>query len=561
MTKGEEMKQTVERPSGTKIHRRNNKEYVYATLKKVYDPEKKYNVDKRMCIGIMADEKMMIPNDSYYELYPEQRKLDDPPVRSDSLSVGMFILLSKIMEDLQLSFLLDEVYGKDAAVFKDVVSYMIIEENSSIQHYENYSFFHPSFTDRLISDSCISSVFHRNLISAHDLFLDKWNSLHCDKKSIYISYDSTNMNSAASGISLLEYGYSKKKVDLPQLNVSLGFDQNDLIPLFYETYPGSIIDKKQCEFMIDKAVSYGYKEIGFILDRGYFSRENIDYLDEKGYDYIMMAMADQEMVKSALEECRYKLREKSEYYLSDFDVQGMSAQFRLPSRKGGAFVHVYYNEANAVNLKRSLKLKFIKCEERLNRLIENKTAMKTDSDQYKKYYTLSYHEGYLTGYKRKTDLIDQRINSCGYFIIITSRKMTAYEALDAYCHRDSTEKLFMMDKTFLDADALRTHHDESSESKIMANFLALILRNHIFKKTRDLRKLNNSDYTTPAIIRQMEKMIITKDPKGHYVLRYQLNKKQKEILKMFDISESRFRKLAEELCERYSKKDKETDVH
>lgn len=551
------MHEAVKRPQNTKIHRKGGREYVYVTLEKIYDPVKQYNVDKRMCIGVMNDSDMMIPNDRYYDLFPEERPLLEAPERSDCLSVGTFILLKQIMKDIGLEELLDEVYGKDSDLFKDVAAYMIIEESSTMQHFENYGFFHPTFCEKVCSDSKISEVFHKNSIARHDLFLEKWNNLHCDLKSIYISYDSTNMNSAAEGIDLLEYGHSKKQVDLPQINVSLGFDQNDLTPLFYETYPGSIVDKRQCQFMIDKARKYGYSDIGFILDRGYFTRENLDYLDDNDYDYICMALADSQMVQSALNECRYVLKEKSQYYLPDFDVQGMTANFKMPNKKGGAYVHVYYNELNAANLKRSLKLKFLKYEQYLDKLIESRTALKSEGERYRKFYTLSSSDGYLTGYKRKADIIDLSINNAGYFVIVTSKKMSAYEALDAYCHRDSTEKLFMMDKTFLDADAIRTHHDESCESKILTNFIALILRNYIFKKTKDLKKMSSKDYTVPSIIRQLEKMIITRDCKGNYSLRYQPTKKQKIIFSMFDISETKIKKLAQELCEQYSSKQKE----
>ena len=35
----------------------------------------------------------------------------------------------------------------------------------------------------------------------------------------------------------------------------------------------------QLKCTIDKAKGYGYKKIGFVLDRGYFSKENIYYLE------------------------------------------------------------------------------------------------------------------------------------------------------------------------------------------------------------------------------------------------------------------------------------------
>ena len=52
--------------------------------------------------------------------------------------------------------------------------------------------------------------------------------------------------------------------------------------------PGSIVDISQLRYMLKKAEGYGYKKVGFILDRGYFGRENIQYMDECGYDFVIM---------------------------------------------------------------------------------------------------------------------------------------------------------------------------------------------------------------------------------------------------------------------------------
>jgi len=60
-------------------------------------------------------------------------------------------------------------------------------------------------------------------------------------------------------------------------------------PLFYEQYLGSVVDISQLQFMLEKAMGYGYKKVGFILDRGYFIKENIHYMDRCGYDFVIMA--------------------------------------------------------------------------------------------------------------------------------------------------------------------------------------------------------------------------------------------------------------------------------
>ena len=58
-------------------------------------------------------------------------------------------------------------------------------------------------------------------------------------------------------------------------------DASNREPLFYEVYPGSINDVSQLTCMIDKVHGYGYRNLGFILDRGYFSRKNLSYMEQK----------------------------------------------------------------------------------------------------------------------------------------------------------------------------------------------------------------------------------------------------------------------------------------
>ena len=82
-------------------------------------------------------------------------------------------------------------------------------------------------------------------------------------------------------MNIVEYGKPKDDKGLPVFNLSLVFDQNNRVPLFYEEYPGSVTDVAQLKYVIDKVTTYGYKRMGFILDRGYFSRENIRYLDAR----------------------------------------------------------------------------------------------------------------------------------------------------------------------------------------------------------------------------------------------------------------------------------------
>lgn len=545
---------TVEVPEKAKIQVSNENRYVYLTTEKHYDPKRKFNVDKRRCIGKLSDDDKLIPNETYFEMFPDQKHLMPAPDHSDTIKIGLHVLYEHILDTLDLGAVIDTVYQENAGIVKDVASYMITEETSAIQHFENYGFDHPVFSDHIYSDGRISELMHSMTMAKHDLFLEKWNLLHNETEGIYISYDSTNMNSAATGAKLLEYGYSKdKESPLPQINVSIGIDQTSLMPMLYELYPGSIIDNTQCQHMVNMVHKFGYRKIGFILDRGYFSEPNIHYFEDNHYDYIIMAIAGTDFVHPAVEETRLKLRDCSEYYMADYGVSGMTADYRYTINDGKCrLMHVFFNETRAAHERRIIKEKFAQYDKQLDMLVQAKTTLKKTANRYSSHYHLKYLGEYLTGYTRNKEKIDAELQDCGYFVIITSQDMTAEEALKTYRHRDTSEKLFLADKTFLGADTIRVHSDESIESKTLINFIALIIRNEIYKQTRVLYNKSKKDFTIPAIIRELDKIIITRDSKGKYSLRYALTKTQKDILGQFHITEKSFTKKAGELCEQYS---------
>ena len=55
----------------------------------------------------------------------------------------------------------------------------------------------------------------------------------------------------------MEYGHPKDAKGLPVFNYSIAYDTDNKEPLFYEQYPGSIVDISQLQFMLEKAKGYG----------------------------------------------------------------------------------------------------------------------------------------------------------------------------------------------------------------------------------------------------------------------------------------------------------------
>jgi len=223
---------------------------------------------------------MMQPNQNFLKYFPDTELPEhkDRSKRSSCLRIGAYIVIQKVLSEYGIPDIIDRYFEeKERGLFLDLVAYSIICENNAGQYYPDYAYNHPLFTDKMhiYSDSKVSDFLSSITDDQSVGFLNGWNESRDHREKIYISYDSTNKNCQAGDIEMVEYGKAKDDKGLPVFNYSIVYDTTNREPLFYEEYPGSIVDVSQLQFMLEKANGYGYKKVGFILDRGYFSKENI----------------------------------------------------------------------------------------------------------------------------------------------------------------------------------------------------------------------------------------------------------------------------------------------
>ena len=226
-------------------------QYIQFETGRTYYPDKRYTIPQRVTIGkkVPGDPDLMYPNDKFQDYFPEYPMPEERPesYRSCSLRMGTYAVIRKVLREYRLPELLRKHLGKDSGLFLDLVSFLIIDEENVGMHYPDFAFCHPLFSDRMkiYSDVKVSRLL--NSVSKDQIlrFLDDWNAGRDHKQRIYISYDSTNKNCQAGDIDLVEFGKAKDEKGLPVFNVALAFDKNNKVPLFYEEYPGSIVDITQ----------------------------------------------------------------------------------------------------------------------------------------------------------------------------------------------------------------------------------------------------------------------------------------------------------------------------
>lgn len=77
-------------------------------------------------------------------------------------------------------------------------------------------------------------------------------------------------------------------------------------------------------FIFMRARGYGYRHVGFILDRGYFSKENIQYMDKCGYDFVTMVKDMNFFVSDLILENKGKFENSRECNIKRYKTYGMT---------------------------------------------------------------------------------------------------------------------------------------------------------------------------------------------------------------------------------------------
>ena len=529
--------------------KKGNATYVYYEYDRIYDPSKQYTTVKRSTIGKLSadDPTKMRPNEKFKKYFPEVETPEEKESngRSSCLRTGSYLVISEVVRTLGLDQKLVQAFGaKDAGKILDLAAYSVVTENNAAQYYPDYAYNHPLFTQNMkqYSDSTISDLLRSQDENQRQKFLDLWNEERNKRERIYISYDSTNKNCEAGEISMVEFGKPKVDTGAPVFNYAIGFDVNNEEPLTYEKYPGSINDVSQLQYMISKVKGYGYNNIGFILDRGYFSKENLRFLDANGFAFVIMVKGIKDFINSQVRKQKGTFENDWGKQISEFGVYGTTVkEFVYSSDTKKRYIHIYYSAAKAAGERTRFEEKIQEMQKFLDR---HRDEDREFGKAFEHYFYLHRNEknNHLVYAEPKLDVIRAELDMCGYFAIITSEKMGAKEAIELYKSRDVSEKAFRADKSFLGNDCLRVASDEAADNKIFIGFIALIIRCKIYSllknKAKEMTRKPNY-LTVPAAIRELEKIEITRQLDKVYRLDHAVTKTQRTILSAFGIEATR----------------------
>lgn len=250
-------------------------------------------------------------------------------------------------------------------------------------------------------------------------------------------------------------------------------------------------------------------------------------MDKGGYEFIIMMEGMKELVKSLVLEVKGTFEEDRKYSIRDYKVSVIIVKKQLyPSDEKERYFHIFYS-----NRKKSLEHEDV--EAKIDRMAEclhkhESTKYEIKSGGFTRYFDLIYYnkgkkdEKFMYG-RELRDVINEEIRLCGYFVIITSEKMTAAQA------------------------------------KIFIEFMALIIRSRFYTCLKEqMQKSGKKNYmTVPAAIRELEKIELIRQSDRGYRMDYAVTATQKEILKAFNMTAANIRTQAAAMNEDLMQIEKE----
>ncbi len=502
-----------------------NYRYVYRVLSKKRNAKGTPTSDE-IAIGkeVIGEKGFMYPNENYAKYYelPEQ----EITLPNKILENGSVTLLELIADKIGLTETINSVFGDDCKTILTIAIYMLLKGNVMM----NIDFFaEESYLDTKISDKRISEFFASITREKELEFFKKWKSKSL-KNNKSIAYDVTSISSYSNN-EYVEYGYNRDKESLPQLNIGMLYGIDNKLPIGYAIYSGSIPDKSYFAYALELSKTIGVHNEVYVMDRGFYSKDNLTLCEKSGIKFLMAVSKTNTLFNEKIRKNKEEIR-KIQHHIKNSNLYAVKETVEIDKKKYS--LHIFCNTFSRYKEEESLLRSIDQLEEELYREMKPHKKLR-----YSSYYDVEYsEEGKIKTYKKNFEKIDRALETLGIFCILSNDDTyTSEEVIKMYGLRDGIEKSYDNLKNELDSKRFLTHSSATTNGKFFVKFISLILWSTIQE-----HKSNHKFYIEKTVERLLLmfnkiKCLIYEDRR---LINEPLTKKQKDILKIFDIQAEDF---------------------
>ena len=470
--------------------------YVYESTS-YWDKEKKQPRSKRKLIGRLDPATgEVIPTDGRGKRRG-QTNLDNPAKRgpvpvmqTERLFYGATYLFDQIGIETGVTADLKTCFP---ATYKQILSiayYLILEDQNPLFRFKKWARLHRHPYGKDIPSQRSTELFRSITEEAKMHFFRLQGKRRAEKE--YWAYDSTSISGYSESIKQFKYGKNKDGESLPQINLALLFGEESGLPFYYRKIAGNIPDVKTIREFIRELDILGYEKIKLVMDRGYYSAENINALYKEHMKFLCGTSTALSFAKKFIREIGIR-KDHYEYYNSDLELYVFSKTIawdyeQVRPYKGDTineerrmYLHLYFNPEKLSDDGKAFnrKMDILKAE-----LLSGKRNPEHEKD-YKKYFIVKETPKRGVSLSFKQDAIDAAHERYGFFVLISNEVKDPVTALALYRMRDVIEKAFWNIKERLNLRRTLTSSESSLEGKLFVEFVALIYLSYIKKKMEE----------------------------------------------------------------------------
>lgn len=518
--------------STIRIKKINGKEYWYEDIP-YYDKEKKQIRHKSKYLGKNIDGK---PVKVREQIAKNPKALTtSPPKRS--YNYGELVPLLDIIKELHFEDYLDGMFNE---MEKDILLTICINRivrptaMHNVKTWYEGSALSLDFPELSITSQNISELFKKiGESSIPSIFMEKMMGNLGTKSTLM--YDITSLSSYSKLIELLEYGYSRDNPSLPQVNMSMILDKDLGIPVMYDIYPGSIVDVTTLNNTIKKVEACGVNDYTLVMDRGFFSRDNLEQLVANKVSFIMPATLMLAEVKELMSKAQKEVVNPK--YLQKYEKNPIfSKPITLSLTENTVNGYCYYDPKREQDEKNVFYTRLYDVMENIQKTAVQSwrfpaAAFKERAKGMAKYFKWELVDNHFKVEVRQ-NAVAQIVNRMGKFIIFYNGNFDWVHCLSTYRERDSIEKNFNMLKNELDMLPLNTQKESTTKGFIFVNFLSLIIRMRLLNRMRETDLIKK--YTIEKLLLELEKLKKVELADGEVILT-ETTRKQRDIIKILNL--------------------------
>ena len=530
------------------LDKRSGITYVYESTA-YWDKEKKQSRAHRVLIGkIDPDTGVMVPTDGRGNRRKERLKVESettvvkhgpvPAIRTERTFYGATYLLDEIGRVTGITEDLKACFPKSYKQILSIAYYLVLEDRNPLYRFAKWGRLHRHPYGRDIPSQRSSELFQSITEEQKMRFFRLQGKRRIEKE--YWAYDTTSVSSYSETLKQVKYGKNKDGDFLAQINIALIFGEKSGLPFYYRKLAGNIPDVKTINELVRELDVLGYGRIKLVMDRGFYSIDNINALYKDHYKFIAGARTSLSYAKHFIREIGSK-KDHLEYYNSEYEVFMFTKTiswdyeqvrpYKGDTIKDGRrmYLHLFFNPEKQAD---DSKL-FAKKIEGLKQEILTDHRKAEHEPQYAKYFEIKKtpKRGISVSYKQ--DVIDAARERYGFFVLLSNEVKDPAVALSLYRMRDVVEKAFWDVKERLNLRRTLTSSESSLEGKLFVEFVALIYLSYIKNKMEEAGLF--SKYTMHELLDELDVIECFTEP-GKSPVQGEVLKKQEELYRQMGVT-------------------------